>query len=66
MGRRADGLPRDGDAMRVRKPLSTAAIAALNEVLLQAALRAERIKQARRADEMAAELARRMDERARA
>lgn len=52
--------------MRVKKPLSTAAIAALNEVLLQAALRAERIKQARRADEMAAELARRMDERARA
>lgn len=39
-------------------------IAALNEVLLQAALRAERINANRYADEQARALAKRMDERA--
>lgn len=41
------------------------AIAALNEVLLQAALRAERANHLRDADRQATELARRMDTRAR-
>jgi hypothetical protein len=41
------------------------AVAALNEVLLQAALRAERTNAAREADRQATELAKRMDERRR-
>jgi hypothetical protein len=45
--------------------MNTAAVAALNEVLLQAALRAERINHFRNADRRATELARRMDNRAR-
>lgn len=44
--------------------LSIEAKAGLHEVLLQAALRAERLKAMHRADEVAAELARRMDRRA--
>lgn len=43
------------------KNLSTEARAGLNEVLLQAALRAERLKAMTRADELASELARRQD-----
>lgn len=41
--------------------LNPQAIAALNEILLQAALRAERVNAARDADERARELAKRMD-----
>lgn len=48
------------------KQLSTAALTGLQEVLVQAVIRAERIKADRAADERARELARRMDERARA
>lgn len=43
------------------KPLSTAAIGALNEVLLQAALRFERSNHHRIADERAREIAQRQD-----
>ena len=43
------------------KPLSKAAISALNEVLLQAALRAERANANRAAEERARELARRQE-----
>jgi hypothetical protein len=48
------------------RQLSHAAIAALNEVLLQAALRAERENAGRHSDNRARELARRQDELARA
>jgi hypothetical protein len=48
------------------KPLSMAAVAALNEVLLQAAIRAERENASRHSDNRARELARRQDEIARA
>lgn len=44
------------------KPLSMAAVAALNEVLLQAALRAERANANRIADQRARELSRRQDQ----
>ena len=44
--------------------LSTEAKAGLHEVLLQAALRAERLKTMARADEIASELAKRQDQRA--
>lgn len=47
------------------KPLSIEARAGLHEVLLQAALRAERLKAMEHADEIASELARRQDKRAR-
>jgi len=43
------------------KQLSVEARAGLHEVLLQAALRAERLKANERADEIASELARRQD-----
>lgn len=43
------------------KPLSIEARAGLHEVLLQAALRAERLKTIERADELATDLARRQD-----
>lgn len=45
--------------------LSTAAKAALHEVLLQAAIRAERVNAERSSDQRARDLARRMDEKAR-
>ncbi|MGY4614792.1 ribonuclease HI [Bradyrhizobium sp. USDA 4472] len=45
-------------------PLSIEAKAGLHEVLLQAALRAERLKANQRADELASELARRQDQHA--
>ena len=48
-----------------QKPLSTAAKAALHEVLLQAALRAERGNEARSSDRRAREIAIRGDELAR-
>jgi len=47
------------------KKLSTEARAGLHEVLLQAALRAERLKTMEKADEIASEIARRQDTRAR-
>lgn len=46
------------------KPLSIEAKAGLHEVLLQAALRAEQLKAVERADELAKDLARRQDKRA--
>lgn len=63
MGRRADRMPRHGAAMA----LTPTAIAGLNEVLLQCALRAERNKAGQpnpAADARAAEIARRWDQRA--
>lgn len=63
MGSSPVRLPRHGAPMR----LTPTAIAGLNEVLLQCALRAERNKAGRRdpaADARAAEIARRWDERA--
>ncbi|MCK1718882.1 hypothetical protein [Bradyrhizobium sp. 141] len=46
------------------RPLSIEARAGLHEVLLQAALRAERLKASQRTDDLASELARRQDQRA--
>jgi len=60
MGNGATRLQGHGEAMRV---ISTTATAALHEVLLQAALRAERAIADRSADERAREMARRMDKR---
>lgn len=48
------------------KPLSTAAVAALNRVLLQCATRAERRNADKAADELAREIAKQCDEYARA
>lgn len=60
MGQGSVRLPRHGEAMS----LTIEARAGLHEVLLQAALRAERRKAAKAADERAREIARRMDKRA--
>jgi hypothetical protein len=49
----------------MRKPPSTAAIASLNRVLLQAATRAERTKADKYADQLARDVARVCDELAR-
>lgn len=61
MGRRSDRHSRDTEGTR----MSPAALPALHEVLLQAALRAERANEIRNADRRAMELARRLDNRAR-